>query len=385
MAKAGLIDDLMNQTGDRTRVAILGASGYTGADLVRLLVRHPLVDIQLLTAERRAGEAAEAVLPHLGGLGLPDLLAIDQVEWAGIDVDVVFCALPHGTTQEIVAGLLHATGHGLVDEIMVESREDLISGLKKDVKVIDLSADFRLEDPEVYAEWYGHEHQATALQAQAVYGLSELARDDIKEARLVACPGCYPTAVELALVPLLEAGLIESGDIIIDAKSGVSGAGRGLKDGMLFAEIGESVSAYGVARHRHAPEIEQQLAKAAGAAVTVSFTPHLIPMNRGELCTMYVRTKDGGAAGLREALAARFAGEPFVRVLAEGQAPATRQVRGSNQCLIGVFDDRISGRAIVISAIDNLVKGSSGQAIQNMNLMQGYPETLGLEQAPLFP
>ena len=206
------------------------------------------------------------------------------------------------------------------------------------------------------------------------------------KARLVANPGCYPTSAQLPLVPLIEAGVIETDDIIIDSKSGVSGAGRAVKEEMLFTEVGEGIHAYGIARHRHAPEIEQGLGKAAGRPVTVAFTPHLVPMNRGILSTIYVRTRAGvGAEDLRAALIRRYRGEPFVRVVPEGQAPATRHVRGSNHCLMGVFADRIPGRAIVLSVIDNLVKGASGQAVQNMNLVCGFAETTGLEQEALFP
>jgi N-acetyl-gamma-glutamyl-phosphate reductase len=345
---------------NKVRAAILGASGYTGAELARILLRHPLVELAALTADRNAGQAIEAVFPHLATQGLPALVAIDKVKWA--DVDVVFCALPHGATQEVVAAL------------------------PKGLKVIDLSADFRLADPAVYAKWYGHAHRAPHLQRGAVYGLSELARDAIRRASLVACPGCYPTAAQLPLAPLLEDQMIETDDIIIDAKSGVTGAGRALKDTSLFAEVAEGIHAYGVANHRHTPEIEQGLTQAAGRAVTVSFTPHLVPMNRGILSTMYVRLKNGATADdLRNALAKRYMGEPFVKLTPAGVAPATRHVRGSNLCLIGVFADRLAGRAIVLSAIDNLVKGASGQAVQNMNIVCEFDETLGLEQAPLFP
>jgi N-acetyl-gamma-glutamyl-phosphate reductase len=376
-----------DRNGDsRLRVAILGASGYTGAELLRLLVRHPGVEIVVLTAERQSGKAVGEVFPHLGGLGLPDLLHIDEVEWGGIDVDLVFCALPHGTTQEIVAGLLHATGHNLVDELVAEQREDVIASLPKTVKVIDLSADFRLRDLGTYAEWYGHDHRAPALQGEAVYGLTEFAREAIAGARLVACPGCYPTASLLPLVPLLQGGVVNPDAIIIDAKSGVSGAGRGLKESSLFTEVSEGIHAYGIASHRHAPEIEQELSRAAGRGVVVNFTPHLMPMNRGILATIYVELAGGAEVGdLRALLEKRYAEEPFVRVVAEGMAPATRHVRGSNHCLVGVFPDRLKGRAIVVSVIDNLVKGASGQAVQNMNVVCGFDETLALTQEPLFP
>jgi N-acetyl-gamma-glutamyl-phosphate reductase len=345
---------------NRIRVGILGASGYTGAELIRILARHPAADIRLLSAERSAGKPVEEVFPHLGGLDLPRMIHIDDADWSGLDM--VFCALPHGTTQQVIAGL------------------------PDHLKVVDLSADFRLTDLKAYETWYGHAHQAPELQREAVYGLTEIKRDAIRGARLCANPGCYPTASQLPLIPLLEAGLIAAEDIVIDAKSGVSGAGRAAKESSLFAEVAEGIHAYGVASHRHAPEIEQGLSEAAGRAVWVSFTPHLVPMNRGILATTYVRLADGeSAAELRRVLAERYEDEPFVQVLPLGSVPATRHVRGSNHCLVGVVADRVPGRAILISAIDNLVKGASGQAVQNMNLMAGFAETLGLEQPALFP
>ena len=327
---------------------------------MRLLVRHPGVEIVAATADRKAGQAIGSTFPHLAGTSLPKLTTIDQVKWDG--VDVVFCCLPHGTTQEVIAGLpIH-------------------------LKILDLSADFRLADVEVYAQWYGHAHRAPELQKEAVYGLTELAREEIAKARLVACPGCYPTSAQLPLVPLLEAGAIEIDPIVIDSKSGVTGAGRAPKEEILFTEVSEGINAYGIGHHRHAPEIDQGLSKAAGKPVTVTFTPHLVPMNRGILSTIYVRPTGGrGADGLRAILAKRYAVEPFVRVVPEGVVPATRHVRGSNHCLIGVFKDRQPDRAIIVSAEDNLVKGASGQAVQNMNLVCGFPETTALEQEPLFP
>jgi N-acetyl-gamma-glutamyl-phosphate reductase len=345
---------------NRIRVGILGASGYTGAELIRILARHPAADIRLLSAERSAGKPVEEVFPHLSGLDLPRMIHIDDADWSALDM--VFCALPHGTTQQVIAGL------------------------PEHLKVVDLSADFRLHDLGAYQTWYGHAHQAPELQTEAVYGLTEIKRDAIRAARLCANPGCYPTASQLPLIPLLEAGLISADDIVIDAKSGVSGAGRAAKESSLFAEVAEGIHAYGVASHRHAPEIEQGLSEAAGRAVWVTFTPHLVPMNRGILATTYVRLAEReSAAELRRVLAERYADEPFVQVLPLGSVPATRHVRGSNHCLIGVVADRVPGRAILISAIDNLVKGASGQAVQNMNLMAGLSETLGLEQPALFP
>lgn len=348
---------------DRIRIGVLGASGYTGADLVRLAARHPRIDIVALTANTHAGKPMGEVFPHLGMLDLPALVRWEDVDWSGLDA--AFCGLPHGTTQEITAAVLAANPA---------------------VRVIDMSADFRLRDMRVYAEWYGHEHRAPELQPEAVYGLTEHYRDAVRGARLVACPGCYPTAALLALLPLVRAGLVDASDIIIDAKSGVSGAGRGLKQNTLFCEAGEGMSPYSVARHRHAPEIEQEIGRAAGAAVAVNFTPHLVPMSRGELCTSYLRLAAGASADdLRRSLQDAYRGETFVQVLDAGAMPQTQNVRGSNYVQVGVFADRILGRAIVISVLDNLVKGSAGQALQNMNVAFGLDETAGLLQLPLFP
>lgn len=345
---------------DQVNIAILGASGYTGAELVRMLWTHPRARIVAMTADRRAGQPISAVFPQFTGLDLPDLITIADVDWSKIDV--CFCALPHGTTQEVIASL------------------------PTHVKVVDLSADFRLFDPDTYAQWYGHAHHAVELQKEAVYGLTEINRADVAKARLVANPGCYPTCSMLPLIPLLEKGLIKSEDIIIDAKSGTSGAGRSPKEGSLYCEVTEGLHPYGVASHRHTPEIEQVLGWAAKSAVPVTFTPHLIPMSRGMLATTYVKLADGKTAeDLHKTLADRYATETFVTVLPYKTAPQTRHVRGSNYVQIGVFADRIPGRAIVVSAIDNLVKGASGQAIQNMNVMLGLPETMGLEALPVFP
>lgn len=344
------------------KIGVLGASGYTGADLVRLALGHPLIEVTLLTANTHAGKRYADVFPHMFAENLPELIRIEEADWG--TVDAIFCGLPHGTTQ------------------------DLLSVIRKehpDLPIIDLSADFRLSDPATYAAWYGRPHTAEAAQGGAVYGLTEFARDALRGAKLIACPGCYPTAVLLALLPLAGPGAIDATDIVVDAKSGVSGAGRGLKENTLFCEAGEGLSPYGVARHRHMPEIEQELSKAAGQPVTISFTPHLIPMSRGELVTCYVKTAENGAKALRTVLEARYADEPFVHLLPEGTAPRTQMVRGSNHCVINVFEDRIPGRAIVIAAIDNLVKGSSGQALQNFNVVFGLEETIGLTQTALFP
>jgi N-acetyl-gamma-glutamyl-phosphate reductase len=346
----------------KIRIGVLGASGYTGADLVRLALLHPDVEITALTANSHAGKPMAEVFPHFSFVDLPKLTTIEEADWSS--VDALFCGLPHGTTQEIAKAVL-AKHPGL--------------------KFIDMSADFRLRDPEMYKTWYGHDHQALALQNEAVYGLTEHYRSAIADARLVACPGCYPTAALLALIPIAAAGQIDLGDIIIDAKSGVSGAGRGLKQNVLFTEAGEGLSPYSVAKHRHAPEIEQEISKAGGRNVLVNFTPHLIPMSRGELCTSYVKLVGASAEDLRATLAEAYEEEPFVHVAPKGVLPQTQNVRGSNYVQIGVVADRIPGRAIVISVLDNLVKGSAGQAIQNFNLMFGIEETTGLMQQPLFP
>ena len=344
----------------KIRIVVLGASGYTGADLVRLALNHPAIEIAALAANQKAGQTMAEIWPHFAPYpGLPRLVKADSIDWSGIDA--VFGCLPHAASAELLSTL-------------------------QDVRIIDLSADFRLNDAETYGEWYGATHPAPELLGEAVYGLTEQARATLPEARIVACPGCYPTAALLALMPLAERGLIRPANISINALSGVSGAGRSLKEANLFPEIAEAVAPYAVGRHRHMPEIEQELGKAFGAPVTISFTPHLVPMNRGELETIAVELADGRTvADLRARLAERYADEPFVHLLAEGVAPATRMVRGSNHMVVNVFADRISGRALVIAAIDNLVKGSSGQAIQNFNLMFGLPETMGLEAAPLFP
>ena len=346
----------------KKKVAVLGASGYTGSDAIRLLARHPNVEISALTANSHAGKPMSEVFPHFFALNLPVLSEWEAVDWT--KQDAVVCGLPHGTTQEIIAAVLNA---------------------HPAIKVLDMSADFRLRDKAAYAHWYGHEHRALALQGEAVYGLTELYRSKIATGRLVACPGCYPTAVLLALVPLVKAGLVDAHDLVIDAKSGVTGSGRGLKQASLFSEAGEGLSPYSIGTHRHSSEIEQEIGVVTGTAVTVNFTPHLVPMARGKLCTCYVRLNGATADDLRARLEETYRDEPFVHVAEKGMIPQTRNVRGSNYVQIGVFPDRINGRAIIIATLDNLVKGSAGQAIQNMNLMFGWPEATALEQIALLP
>jgi N-acetyl-gamma-glutamyl-phosphate reductase len=297
------------------------------------------------------------VFPHLRHLDLPDMVKFDEIEWTGIDL--CFCALPHKTSQEV------------------------ISGLPKTLKIVDLSADFRLRDPEAYEAWYGNPHAALEMQGEAVYGLSEFYREQIKVARLVAGTGCNAATGQFALRPLIAAGVIDLDEIILDLKCAVSGAGRALKENLLHAELSEGYHAYAVGgTHRHLGEFDQEFSAVAGRDVKVQFTPHLVPANRGILATTYVK---GDAQVIYDTLAVAYADEPFIEVLPMGEVPSTRHIRGSNFCHIGVVADRIDGRAIVIAALDNLTKGSSGQALQNANLMLGIPETTGLMMAPLFP
>ncbi|MFV2052597.1 N-acetyl-gamma-glutamyl-phosphate reductase [Aliiroseovarius sp. YM-037] len=339
------------------KIAILGASGYTGAELIRLIATHPSMEIVALSADRKAGMEMGAVFPHLRHLDLPMLVKIEGIDFAG--VDLVFCALPHATSQAVI-------------------RE-----LPKTLKVVDLSADFRLRDPAEYEKWYGKPHAALERQAEAVYGLTEFYRDDIRTARLVAGTGCNAATGQYAVRPLIEAGAIDLDSIIIDLKTGVSGAGRSLKENLLHAELSEGAHPYAAGgTHRHLAEFDQEFSAVAGRDVRVQFTPHLLPANRGILATVYVK---GDAQTIYNALKNAYADEPFVVMLPFGEVPSTRHVRGSNYCHLGVVGDRVDGRAIVFAALDNLTKGSSGQALQNANLMLGEDETAGLMLAPCFP
>ena len=348
----------------KAKIGILGASGYTGAELLRLLLRHPRADIVLLTADRRAGKAMAEVFPQFSPYALPTLTSVDDADWKALGLDLAFCALPHGTTQKVIMDLLARAPR---------------------TKVVDLSADFRLADPAAYARWYGHAHAAPELQKTAVYGLTEVYRGKIKAARLVANPGCYTTCAQLPLIPLFKAKAIDPDEIVIDAKSGMTGAGRAAKEDMLFSEVSEGFHAYGVGHHRHMAELDQEFSLAAGRDVAVTFTPHLAPMNRGLLSTIYLRGVKASPQDLHAILLKYYAKESFVHVLPFGATPQTRHVRGSNMTFIGMAADRIAGRAIIVSALDNLTKGASGQAVQNMNVMLGFAETMGLEQVALFP
>ncbi|MGY6549248.1 MAG: N-acetyl-gamma-glutamyl-phosphate reductase [Roseinatronobacter sp.] len=338
-------------------IAILGASGYTGAELVRLISTHPDMRIAALTGERKAGQPMAQVFPFLRHLDLPDLCRIEDVDFSVIDL--AFCALPHATSQAV------------------------IRDLPRDLKIVDLSADFRLRDPASYQEWYGQPHAAVDLQHEAVYGLTEFYRDTIRSARLVAGTGCNAATGQYILRPLIEAGVIDLDRIILDLKCGVSGAGRALKETLLHAELSEGTQAYATGgTHRHLGEFDQEFSALAGRPVQIQFTPHLLPMNRGILATAWL---DGDPQRLHEVLQARYVDEPMIHVLPFGTTPSTHDVRGSNFVHIGVAGDRVPGRAMVVGVLDNLCKGSSGQAIQNANLMLGLDEFAGLRAAPLFP
>ena len=344
----------------KLNICILGASGYTGAELVRLLFGHPQVSISHVTASRHAGRALGEVFPHLAHtvdleLSNPDPSLIPD------DIDVVFAALPHGASAELIEKIY-----------------------ERDVRIIDLGADFRLTEG-TYRDWYG-DHPCAHLLENAVYGIPELHAERISKTKLVANPGCYPTSSILPLAPLLENGMVEPSGITIDSKSGASGAGRNPSLDLHFCEVSEGMKAYKVGEHRHTPEIEQGLSDFLGSKVEVIFTPHLIPINRGMLSTIYVnlsgshKTRD-----LLDALGQFYKNSPFVRILPEGTFPNTSWVRGSNFCDIGVKTDPQKRRAIIVCAIDNLVKGASGQAIQNMNIMLDFPEDLGLSSVALYP
>lgn len=344
------------------KVAIIGASGYTGAELVRILVNHPEVELAYLSSEKYQGQKFSHLYPNL--LGFCDLefssLNLEQVKERA---ELIFTALPHGSAMKYVPKLL---------------------GGKR--KVIDLSGDFRLKEASIYEAWYKMPHLAPDLLPKAVYGLPEVNRADIKETDFVSNPGCYPTSAILGMAPLLDKGLVEEGSIIVDAKSGVSGAGRTPTEEVHFARCGESIKAYGIASHKHTPEMEQEMSKIARTLVKISFTAHLVPMSRGILSTIYGALKEDLETGdLIKIYQEFYQDEPFIKVLPEGVYPETKYLTGSNYCQIGLKIDSRTKRAVVVSAIDNLVKGAAGQAIQNMNLMAGFEETAGLMGPGMFP
>jgi len=344
------------------KVAVVGASGYTGVELIRILHNHPEVAVTTVTSEQSSGKLLSEIFPSLRGRYDKTLEPLVP-EIIAEKADIIFTALPHKAAMGVVPTFLNA---GKI--------------------VIDLSADYRLHDPSVYAAWY-EPHLNPQLLPDAVYGLPELRREEIARTRLVANPGCYPTSIILGLMPLLRAGLIETASIIADSKSGVSGAGRGAKVDSLYCEVNEGFKAYGVGGvHRHIPEIEQELSLLAGVNTIISFTPHLVPMDRGILSTIYAAPVGSiSAADLHALYEEQYDGEAFVRVLSQGEFPSTAFVRGSNFCDIGVTVDKRTGRIIVVSALDNLVKGAAGQAVQNMNIVCDFPETMGLELMPVYP
>jgi len=343
------------------KVGIIGASGYTGEELARILALHPQVDLTVATSRQYAGNKLADIYPNLRriiDLTVEDVVLEELVKRA----DLFFTAVPHQTAMGIVPQLL-----------------------EKGCKVVDLSADFRIHEAAVYENWYVP-HSAQNLLPQAVYGLPELHREAIRKTSLVANPGCYPTSIILAVAPLIKAGLIDPDTIIADSKSGASGAGRGAAVGSLYCEVSDGFKAYKVAEHRHTPEIEQEISEVAGRPVVISFTPHLLPMSRGILSTIYARLVPGTEdEKVRRIYDEYYREEHFVRLCNPGEMPATQFVRGSNYCDIGWKIDPRTGRIVIIAAIDNLVKGAAGQAVQNMNLMCDLPEVMGLDTVPLFP
>ena len=339
------------------KIAIIGASGYTGAELIRLISTHPTFELFALVANTKAGRPMSDVFPHLAYLDLPELIRFEDLDFT--EIDLCFCALPHKASQEV------------------------ITRISKSLRIVDLSADFRLHDIKAYEKWYHTPHTAIEIQKSAVYGLTEFYRDQIVSANLVAGTGCNAAIGQYMLRPLLQKHVIDTDEIILDMKCGVSGAGRSFKENLLHAEVSEGYNAYAVGgTHRHLGEFDQELSALAGKSVKIQFTPHLMPANRGILATGYVK---GEPQEVYQTLVLAYAKEPFIFVLPFGQTPSTHHVRGSNFCYIGVTGDRIDGRAIIICAMDNLTKGSSGQALQNANLMLGEDEVSGLMMGPLFP
>jgi N-acetyl-gamma-glutamyl-phosphate reductase len=345
----------------KTRLGIIGATGYTGLELLRLLFLHPEVEVTALTSQKYAGIPIDQVFPSLmKHLQLKcEELTIEQISKK---TDFIFTAVPHKTAMETVPPFY-----------------------KEGKRVVDLSADFRFKDLAIYEHWY-QKHTCAELLPQSVYGLPELHRDEIRNAKIVGNPGCYPTGALIGLIPLVKKGMVSLENIVIDSKSGVSGAGRDVVLESLFSEVNEGVKAYKIFEHRHLPEIEQELSQLAKKKVSVNFVPHLIPMDRGILTTIYlVLTKRWKTEEVLNTFQEHYQKEPFIRIHSKGKLPNTKDVRGSNYCDIGVHVNESDGRTVIVTAIDNLVKGASGQAIQNMNIMLGYPETMGLEALPLSP
>ncbi|MCL1940056.1 MAG: N-acetyl-gamma-glutamyl-phosphate reductase [Desulfovibrionaceae bacterium] len=358
----------MNIQGDSRpaiRAGLVGVTGYTGMELVRLIEGHPCMRLTRVTSRKEAGSLLQSIYPFLQQLETGQLVVSEpDPDDLAASCDVVFLAIPHGAAMTLGATLA-----------------------RKGLKVVDLSADFRIRDKKTYEQWYKVEHTEPEALAQAVYGLPELYADRVARAALVANPGCYPTASILGLYPALKNGLIESTDVVIDAKSGASGAGRGANVGSLFCEVYDTFRAYNLTKHRHTPEIEQELSAVAGRDITLSFNTHLLPINRGILATMYTKLKDPATSleAVRAAYADAYAGCSFVRLLPEGGLPELRSVRGTMFCDIALAIDPRTNRLIILSAIDNLCRGASGQAVANANLMCGLPLETGLRLAPLVP
>jgi N-acetyl-gamma-glutamyl-phosphate reductase len=344
------------------KVAICGGSGYTGIELLRILARHKHVSITAVTSEKSAGKKLTDVFPHLRGYGDLTYEPLNKEKLLG-KADIFFLALPHGASQEAVNFFF-----------------------RNGKKVIDLSADYRLHDPDVYEQWYGTPHEFTPTLRKAVYGLPELYRKRIKRASLVANPGCYPTSAVLGLMPAVRNRLVDASSIVIDSKSGTSGAGRKADVAVSYCEVNEGFKAYGIGTHRHTPEIEQELTLLAGRPLMVNFTPHLLPLDRGILTTIYAPLAKGTSPDtIGKFFSGAYKDEKFVRVLGKGALPNVKNVRGTNYCDIGFKFVERTNTLIVVSAIDNLVKGASGQAVQNMNIMMGFAETEALEDTALFP
>jgi N-acetyl-gamma-glutamyl-phosphate reductase len=351
----------VNEKG-KLKVAICGGSGYTGIELLRILSNHPRVRVAAVTSEKSAGKKVTELFPHLQKY---DSLIYEPMQKEALlsKADLFFLALPHGASQEAV---------------------NFFSGKKK--RVIDLSADYRLSDPKVYKEWYGLPHKYLETLKKAVFGLPEVYRSKIKKAKLIANPGCYPTSAILGLLPALKNDLVDTGSIIIDSKSGTTGAGRKADLAVSYCEVNEGFKAYGIGTHRHTPEIEQELSSAAGRKITVNFTPHLLPVDRGILTTIYTKlTKKADTASILKIYNRLYKNEPFVCVLNDGNFPNIKNVRGTNFCHIGLKVNPRTNTLIIVSVIDNLVKGASGQAVHNMNIMMSFEETAGLESLALFP
>lgn len=345
----------------KTRVGIVGATGYTGLELLRLLLRHPAIEVTALTSQKYADQTIDRVFPSITGqinVRCEELL-VDRI---AEKVDFVFTAVPHKTAMETVP-LFYRAGK----------------------RIVDLSADFRFQDPAVYEAYY-QKHTCPHLLRETVFGLPELHRQAIRTAKIVGNPGCYPTGALIGLIPLIKKGVISMEGIVVDSKSGTSGAGRDVVLESLFCEVNEGVKAYKIFQHRHLPEIEGELSQLAGRRIKVTFVPHLIPMDRGILSTIYVTlVQKMTAEEALELYRGFYRDDPFVRIYPKGKVPNTKDVRGSNYCGLGLSVHEEDGRMVVVTAIDNLVKGASGQAVQNMNIMLGFPETMGLEVLPLFP